>query len=113
MDWNLGPLDVVTLGLGLVLISTGNLIMFLDRIARAAGKPIRGITDPGRFFMFVGLWVFGLGILTALFPVGVRLAGDYYGWALPVLAVIGLLRLVTGSRKYLSKDNGRDPDQEA
>jgi hypothetical protein len=101
MGWDLGPLDVITLGLGLVLISTGNLIMFADRIARAAGIPIRGIANPAGLFMFAGLWVFGLGILTALFPVGVRLIGEYYGWALLVLAVLGLVRLGTGYRRFL------------
>ncbi len=94
-------MDVVTLGLGLVLISTGNLIMFADKIARAAGFEIRGVADSGGLFMFLGLWVFGLGVLTALYPVGVRLIGPDYGWALLALAAAAVLRMGTGYRKYL------------
>ncbi|MBE0466972.1 MAG: hypothetical protein IBX71_07100 [Candidatus Desulforudis sp.] len=108
MDWTLGPADVVTLGLGLVLISTGNLIMFADRIIRAAGFQIRGIADPGGLSLFLGLWVFTLGILTALYPVGVRFLGPYYGWALLALAALGVLRMSTGCRKYLNSNQANN-----
>lgn len=104
MDWTLGPADVVTLGLGLVLISTGNLIMFADRIVRAAGFQLRGIADPGGLSLFLGLWVFALGILTALYPVGVRFLGPYYGWALLCVAVLGVLRMGTGYRRFIHKN---------
>ncbi|MEW6458854.1 MAG: hypothetical protein AB1441_07295 [Bacillota bacterium] len=109
MDWTLGPLDVVLLGLGLVLISMGNAVMFADRLARSFGAKLKGVADPRGLSMFIGLWVFGLGVLTALFPVGVRVVGVYYGWALAALAVIGILRVYTGYPRYLKKGENSRP----
>lgn len=103
MDWTLDPLDVALLGLGLILISTGNVVMFADRLARSFGVEFKGVADPRGLSMFLGLWVFGLGVLTVLFPVGVRVIGVYYGWVLAVLAAIGVLRVYTGYRRYLDK----------
>lgn len=101
MDWTLGVADVLTLGLGLILISLGNVLMFADKLARAAGIEVGGVADPGGLSMFMGLHVFALGVLTALYPVGIRFIGSYYGWALLALAVLGVWRMYTGYRKYI------------
>jgi hypothetical protein len=101
MDWTLGVADVLALGLGLILISLGNVLMFADQLARAAGIQIGGIADLGGLSMFLGLHVFALGVLTALYPVGIRFIGPYYGWALLALAALGMWHMYTGYRKYI------------
>lgn len=106
MDWTLGLLDVVLLGLGLVLISVGNLVIFAYPAVRSLGIELKGVADPRGLSTFVGLWVFGLGLAAALFPVGVRVAGFYYGWALAALAVLGVLRVATGARRFLGTGGG-------
>lgn len=106
MDWTLGPLDVVLLGLGLVLISAGSLVIFAYPVVRSLGTELKVVADLRGLSLFVGLWVFGLGLAAALFPVGVRVAGFYYGWALAALAVLGVFRVATGVRRFLGPGGG-------
>lgn len=95
--------ELILIFTGFSVCILGYLIWFKQKISIIAGKKARNIRDKKGLCGFIGKWLFGIGSITMLLPLGIRLLDQYVLWFYTFFILLTALRIYFKIPYYFRK----------
>ena len=95
--------EIILIFTGVLVCFLGYLIWIKQKLGLLAGYKERFIKDKKGLSSFMGKWLFTIGIITILIPLGVRAFNQYIWWLYASIILIAALRIYIKMPYYLDK----------
>ena len=96
--------EIVLIFTGLLVCLLGYFIWVKQKLVLLAGCKEKFIKDKKGLSNFMGKWLFAIGIITVLLPLGIRNFGQQILWLYALIILITAIRIYSKMPYYMRKE---------
>ena len=97
--------EVILIFTGVLVCLLGYFIWVKQKLVLLAGYKERFIKHKKALSGFMGKWLFAIGVITALIPLGVRIFSQQILWLYAAVILVAAIRIYTKMPYYFRKDD--------